>query len=208
MNVKKAVKGLAVLAALFAAGGGLFLYANQVNDADQKAFDAMKTAYQTSMQTGNPAGFAAHLANDFRGTTQTGQEVTRAQYATYVSAMARALNMDGHDKAAARATYRVNVIGTTVYDRADKTGGSAISFGTTKETLTTASGEKNFVSTWYAKSRKDAGTWKIYDAGISADPVGDVFGNPRERAGRATRDGLRDFAAQAVRTYEAEQKSK
>src|SRR5688572_23728947 len=98
------IKKFALVALLLVTGGGLVLYANQVSDADQKSFDTMKEAYRTAMQTGNPDGFVRYLANDFRGTTQTGQEVNRAQFATYVRAMSRALNMDGNDKAVARAT--------------------------------------------------------------------------------------------------------
>ena len=201
-RLNTSLKIIALAAVAVTVTAGVALYANQQGHKDdQKSMDAMKAAYKSSMESANPGAFAGYLAKDFQGFMPTGTDVAGPEgFSTYVRAMGKLLDIGGTGK------YTVNLYGTTLFDKPQP--GSAHSFGTTKETLVTPKGQKQFISVWYAYSRqvddgKGGKKWEIYEGGIEADPIGEVFGRKDDAAGQKARTELSALAQKAIADLKA-----
>lgn len=134
-------------------------------EADHAALRVIKTAYETAVNSGNPAALAPHLGEHVTGIMVTGDAVAGLPgLEAYWKKIQELIGPGG--------TYQVSV----KVEQSDLLGDVAVSYGTTEDVIRLSQGrELKFQSHWTAVCQRQNDQWKVIRMQATLNPVDNVF---------------------------------
>lgn len=156
------------LAGVLTLGLGAHIHAQTDRQDDHNALRTIKAAYEDALNNGNFAALTPYLAGDLSAVMATGEKVASpAEFRAYFAKMKTLM------KIGSGGAYSVKVEPFAT----DFTGsGSAVSFGTTTESLQLPGGRpREYRSYWVVTARKEGAQWKLAGGRMVVDPHNHTF---------------------------------
>ena len=157
-----------IVAGFLTLGLGVHIHAQADREDDHNALRAIKASYEDALNHGNFDALMPYLAADLSATMATGEKVSSpSQFRAYFAKMKNLMKIGNG------GAYSVKVEPFAT----DFTGaGSAVSFGTTDESLQLPGGQaREYHSYWVITARKEGAQWKLTGGRMVVDPHNTTF---------------------------------